>query len=558
MAAAQGNASAPLNALPYLAGGPRSFSAEIVAYSFCPTMDLVAVATADGSLHVHRSMTKNFQRLFTATEADDRAVSTLAWSPCGKVLAVGYDDGSVLPYDVESGETHPMPSCHAPHTESIMALCWARQLGEGEVVTAAGPRSMAAGGGHGAAGAEGTDADARLALLDRLYVHFEDRASRFMATPSPLREAETFSQWKSGGARARWPQVAAGGESGSGALDVLVSGDNGGVVTLSALGFFPIGRVSLSGAVDLTEDSIPRVSHVCLSADLSTLSVVLVTERQRRRGAAGRATAGVGGRGGGTGSGSDDDSASVDEEGHADGYGHEDSEVRRRHHLVTVDTSLLWDRRHELLQVATQCGHIGGLLSHVGQAIGDMEKRWTDAVSALKSQVDTLRKLLDTHGRTAEPRAELFTLFTTGTPSPAVVQFFTQKLTEQGLGRLQKTLDTACSELEAFLVQHVQLATENVVFRLTELIGLARWERRFRPVGLTPPVLAALTAGAEALMVKAEEMLVDVRETRVKFGALFVWLVRVAHRMAGENRGPATRDMRMVDVERVAALLQVN
>ena len=29
-----------------------------------------------------------------------------------------------------------------------------------------------------------------------------------------------------------------------------------------------------------------------------------------------------------------------------------------------------------------------------------------------------------------------------------------------------------------------------------ELIGLARWERRFRPVGLTPPVLAALTAGA--------------------------------------------------------------
>lgn len=72
--------------------GPQAFTvlqdaaltSEARLACWCPTMDLCAVATADGSLHLHRL---NWQTLWVTSP--EPLVSALAWRPDGKMLAVG-------------------------------------------------------------------------------------------------------------------------------------------------------------------------------------------------------------------------------------------------------------------------------------------------------------------------------------------------------------------------------------------------------------------------------------------------------------------------------------
>ena len=77
----------------------KSLTADIKIATWCPTMDLLALATADGQLCLHRL---NWQRLWAVSP--ESAVTSLCWRPDGKVLACGHDDGFISLLNVENGE----------------------------------------------------------------------------------------------------------------------------------------------------------------------------------------------------------------------------------------------------------------------------------------------------------------------------------------------------------------------------------------------------------------------------------------------------------------------
>lgn len=63
---------------------------------WCPTMDLIAIATSDSQVSVYRV---TWQRLFAISTS--HSVHCIAWRPDGQQLAVGMSDGSVAFYNVE-------------------------------------------------------------------------------------------------------------------------------------------------------------------------------------------------------------------------------------------------------------------------------------------------------------------------------------------------------------------------------------------------------------------------------------------------------------------------
>ena len=78
----------------------KALTADVKIATWCPTMDLLALSTADGQLCLHRL---NWQRLWAVSP--DSAVTSLCWRPDGKVLACGYEDGFISLLDVENGDT---------------------------------------------------------------------------------------------------------------------------------------------------------------------------------------------------------------------------------------------------------------------------------------------------------------------------------------------------------------------------------------------------------------------------------------------------------------------
>ena len=87
----------------------RPLSAVVRLAVWCPSMDLVAVGTADGHLFVRRL---NWQALWSATPETATATagtsagsgSSVVWRPNGKALAVGEADGGVAVLDAEDGK----------------------------------------------------------------------------------------------------------------------------------------------------------------------------------------------------------------------------------------------------------------------------------------------------------------------------------------------------------------------------------------------------------------------------------------------------------------------
>lgn len=64
--------------------GPKSLSSDLVAVEWCPTMDLLALATENRQLMVYRA--EGWQRLWQSSFAE--SITCLTWRPDGQARSV--------------------------------------------------------------------------------------------------------------------------------------------------------------------------------------------------------------------------------------------------------------------------------------------------------------------------------------------------------------------------------------------------------------------------------------------------------------------------------------
>lgn len=419
-------------------------------------MDLVALASSgqSGQVVVQRSI--KWERLFGSS----CNVSCLRWRPDGKALAVGQEDGHIALYDVESGHEFDLPQSARPHKHEVASMYWAVE--EKSDKTGA---------------EEGMTYSDRAALLPhvRKLASADGRGKGVLgSTASALMDMPLFGVENT-------PRNS---------LEVLVSGDTAGVVTLSAFGYYPVGCIDLSGACHGRASDAPiTVTHLCLSEDLRMLCALVSCE-------------GVGMR------------------------------------LVSVDTSILADYSNELRHVASQYGHISEQIANVQSAIQRLAKEWADGTAALRKHIEPLEHQLRCFERPNTPEQELFMMLTCGVTS-AALQTYIADLQEQGLQRLAKTLDSMCATMEDIATHTLYHAAQALVFRLHDMEGLAEWTERFHALGLRRPALKALLAAAQQLVLKVLETLAWVRDARANFAAFTVWLQTVWRKSQTQKAGAA-------------------
>eukprot|EP00882_Tetradesmus_deserticola_P027458 GHRQ01030401.1.p1 GENE.GHRQ01030401.1~~GHRQ01030401.1.p1 ORF type:complete len:159 (-),score=28.72 GHRQ01030401.1:246-722(-) len=75
-----------------------ALSSDIPIACWCPTMDLCAVVSADGQLHLHRM---DWQLLWAVSP--EALVTAVTWRPDGKEIAAGHANGAISILDVETG-----------------------------------------------------------------------------------------------------------------------------------------------------------------------------------------------------------------------------------------------------------------------------------------------------------------------------------------------------------------------------------------------------------------------------------------------------------------------
>ena len=505
----------------------KNMLAPASAASWCPTMDLLALATSDGQLALSRldwnkTGAERENRLWTANP--DSPVTSLGWRPDGKILVSGHADGAVQLYHAEDGEV-----LHAstPHRGSaVTSLHWQDAPAEDSRRSACAYQSATSrfalptnGGGGG--------------------VHDRPRRDGAKADAGAGAGAGPWTRPPGAGARALFDHFDPPTR-----LTVLCSGDARGDVVMSAFGIFPIASASVgdcpadfptagggtAGGCDLA------VLHASLAPDLSRILVAF------------RANGGV------------------------DAVG------------ASAAMPLLARRSVEMCTAASHGSQIAALAAELEREARAAAATWREAREDFDARIDALRERVGEgrggtgrgRGRTrtnankqrsddsmdmddsigddmdtttsenVDPNREddmdarthptiedlLLAYLATGRVDPGVEQFLAHEFQPRDVRRLSRSVDAAATKVHAALSERIAPAAQSCALRIAELRALARWRERSGAIGLDERAADVALAASEscALAAFAAARLATAAAARLR--AFFTLLLRTQRQVA--------------------------
>ena len=472
----------------------KNMLAPASACSWCPSMDLLALATTDGQLSLSR-LEWNKQggarenRLWSVNP--DSHVTALGWRPDGKVLVSGHADGTVVLHHVEDGHVLHVSKTH---TVAVTSLHW-QCAPESDAVRSAfanqsaaarftlPPKSVAARVG-------GLDAGTSVSFAQSstLVDHFDP----------PTR------------------------------LTVLVSGDAAGKIALSAFGVTPLGEADLTTVPGIgLENLLPAsdaeaqvlkivIQHATASPDLSRVLVGFgVVDTSEASG------------------GSEDMASKITSS-----------------HVAVAHVPLLAARSRELRDVAAHAAALAAANEATRELVTTCCASWKKARAGFSKAVATLAKRAreeqDAEGggmndatltEPLNPSLEdrFVSLLAVGDVDAVLEQFLAHEFDASAARRVARAVDAAANEIHHTLVEKVGPAVETAMVRLAELRAYSRWRERMQITGLSEQALDAAVVSSERVSLSCAAAARIATETASKFRAFFVLVARAQRCIAGES-----------------------
>ncbi|GMN50906.1 hypothetical protein TIFTF001_020066 [Ficus carica] len=398
-----------------------------------------------------------------------RSITSLCWRPDGKAIAVGLEDGTVSLHDVENGKLLRSLKSHAV---AVVCLNW--------------------------------EEDAQQIRNDSsIMTSYEDRTSRFLPPAPRVPRIQGLVSGDTGFMDDNEDLFQELSSSSQQRFNILCSGDRDGIICFSIFGIFPIGKINIHACrvpsshfdkeaeCQLLNASIFKVA---LSKDLCRLIIICSGELVKNE--------------------------EESENWQMTGHGMHGS------HCLVLDTSIFWNRKNELHQVAQQASNIEELNEVIRASLSIMSKQWSDAMNNFHEKFDSLSDLIVDHGLDSSSQEEFLSLLGGARTSPPIHQFLVNSLGEAGVKRVSKVVCGAGKELQLIVLNHLQPAAEIIGFRMGELRGLSRWRARYSSIGLDETLISNAAEKVGMIIVQVEWFMRLLSSVVLQFSNFFNWLLK--------------------------------
>ena len=477
----------------------RNISTKIVLSTWCPTMDIVVLVTADQQL---QSFRLNWERLWS--KQPSAGITSLHWRPDGKHIAYGDEDGNVVVLAAEDGAEverrrlfsatgSGLPSGEArrgygevrcdqassSNQEAVVGLRWA--VCDVDAATGRLPRSARLlGHGHeqGFAACSGTEA-----------------SSHAYCTPASHNGYEVRSTWEARLARQGREEDMAK------SLRLLCAVSSRGNVVVCGEGLLPILAFRMFGRGDWVDRGVGNGEgpEVGMSAGLEAGGRVHTQESISVCMSSTAEQLWVGWR--------DQNGVRVAKM--------DTSIVRQHASMIRAVGSLLSD---SLKDVELMCD----LMRNIGTHVGEVE-------TAREEHLGDMRSIL---GGSRDPETDIYDFLIRGAYSLELKAFVGK---ESALKATARKVDSAMSCMYHDIVYHLQPCLERIAFRLGDLRGHSMTPDGARVLGLRRESVDAVERWAldfVALVEHARELVLKVASGYRNFYAL---LSMLQHRENGEK-----------------------
>jgi len=495
----------------------RATALDLEAFEWNATMDLLACLTAppDSTLSVYRLLSED-QSPKLLSEKITGIGTSLAWSPCGRRIAVGDRLGGVSVYDGESGA---VVHTKRLHRYPVVALSW----------TSA---SLGAAEDH-------------------------------LVQPMPTKDLPPLLSVPSAPSNMFVESSEAAAEtSGSEGFTMLVSIDEGGIVMVSSRGTFPLQAVQLftgEGPVTRTEISsspgspaaslqldglldgpAKRCVAASLSPDLRQLAVLMSTQGVADSSAATplRGGAQPGSPGLGTPAPAVSSTSPPRQAGST-------SFEKGPFTVAMLDVRTLAIRRLELAHVAGVTEQLVNVIQYMRSGVDTLGSVWRGATqnfaAKMRALVEAVQVSADGNDSTPSVHMDLLELLCMGNPSKGIQDFVTGQTSPQQLLRLSRSLEQAFEYINVTACTRLQVAGMHILTLTADLLGHAEAEK-FKAFGMPVEDLRQVAEETKTFLVMIEELLSECGKARLFIRVLCQVLVQTAQRMA-ENPVPQAADV---------------
>lgn len=216
----------------------RHVLSEVRLMEWSPKMDLIALATMQGEVLLHRL---SWQKVWALSALGGRdkeiKIEVLSWRPDGKILAVAYETGKIVLCDVENADILHTIEIRA----SITAMTWVAKFTS-----------------------DATKSDNEIYFYEDLSHHFLSKLPSLSKSYGSLGKQSEENVEDSKKLKDQ------------NNLNILIVGTSNGKILLFSFGVFPSGEIDVSTEIAKNVMvELPKIKSVSISEDLSLLCVTM-------------------------------------------------------------------------------------------------------------------------------------------------------------------------------------------------------------------------------------------------------------------------------------------
>ncbi|KAL6720420.1 hypothetical protein ACLMJK_002342 [Lecanora helva] len=449
---------------------------------YCPTMDLIAVATVDGQIHVYRM---NGQRVFgSQNKQSTPKVYRMRWKPNGQCLAVACDNKMLSLTSAHTGKVIHHIDCSLYSNSQVCCLGWGLNFTDTNKVTQQIEKSS---------GQISLDdiisrnprlqgSDAALDLpIDLAFLDIEALLPKLSPLSSGGIEDDIFNSRSSLDTMFQ-PLTTDSTDS----ADVLIIGFDDGTVHLSIYDSFEIGCFNLHQSLRSFRKCKPLLHS---SHALSTTHVLLIEDVMQSR---------------------------------------------QEMHIVPLDLRLISNGGRYLSLLASKATQLHNVLRYIRQVQGQLYSDFKASQDLPGRFLGNIEETLREHSDSNWIQAA-YHLAVTGHCSVEVKEWIVDQLGERGHKRWEKAINTGYESIRRLVHENLLPALERFTVLVSRLRGLAKFETSQVMLGLSTLNLDNILDTVNCLQLVAHRILKTACSEIRQFQAFSEWLRQEIESQAADH-----------------------
>eukprot|EP00833_Pecoramyces_ruminatium_P001704 jgi/Orpsp1_1/1175736/evm.model.c7180000055024.1 len=410
-----------------------NFQEKILHIKWCPTMDLLAIINNSYKLTIYRSTWVEDKFVLQKVWSINSTIcqSSIEWRPDGKIIAIGYVDGSLKLIDVETSQiAYSMP--YYSKNTYITSMTWIEENNKNKIVN------------------ESIKALSSSSLEN--YMPFLSKIPNSRQFNITQYSGEIFSNSSKLGTSLLSEKI----KNEDDKLDVLLLCDNKGHFHMSVFGLFYLGSISLSTDTKY-EIKNPYIVSSYLSSDLHYLSLIVISADSENDILTGEL---------------ENDLNNINKNSSSIDF----NKINKKYKLykMTFDTVLLYSKKMKIKALAMKLENIISHLSYIYTGIKNMKSEYEGKIKITNDNLKKFGEVMEDFAVFTPPITEFIITFVTGLPTQSVRHYLSNELKERGLKSWERTLDVTYTNIQKLIIEYVQPGCERLLYYLSDLLGFCK------------------------------------------------------------------------------------